>query len=173
MMDWLYSKITVIVVVFILIAFFAAFFLWNTEDIALTEVQNTADEIASRVNEIGAISGSTNITISFDQYRQGAVYIPPTINDQAYTITIMPDQVILDYQGAMITSVLTHPRLPDNNIHFWESTQYQYTTSAMEDLDISNPDITIESGNDFILERKMVEVSAHYEHHTFVFLATV
>lgn len=175
MIDWLYSKITVVVVVFIMIAFFMGFFKWHNTNIAITELQNVSDEVASNINELTGIEAETNVTITFNDYGQG-VRLPTIINNDNYTLNITQDLIFANWKGATVSSRLTHPRneiITYPIVHLWEPTKGNYSLSEINHLDDFNQFSIIDSGNDFIIERKQIEINAFYQYHTFVYRKTI
>ncbi len=171
MIDWLYSKITVVIVVFILIAFFLGFFKWHTNNIAMEELQNISDEVAGQIDFITSIDGETQITVTFDDMGEG-VRIPTTISNKPYTLNITTDLIFAEWKGAAVASPLTFPDGEGDKLHFWHPEKNIYTRAEVEGLDNGIFWNEFESGYDFVIERKLLEVSAFNDYHTFVYLAS-
>lgn len=171
MIDWLYSKVTVVIVVLILIGFFVGFFEWHTTNVALSELQNVVDEVSSDINEINLFEAETSQTITFDRYGEG-VHLPTMINSRNYTLNITTDLVLGEWRGTMLASDLTHPGSPYPNvsiIHLWKPDYDIYTRAEINDLDDTNLYLKIDSGYDFKIDRKMIEVSSQLQYHTFIY----
>jgi hypothetical protein len=171
MIDWLYSKITVTIVVFMLIAFFVGFFEWHDNQVAITELQNITDEIAGRVNELSNIEAETALNFTFNKYLEG-VKLPPQIQNQQYIIKFTGDVIFATWEGAQVASTLTYPvnNISNvNTIHVWEPSAFAYKRADIATADDAALWYELESGYDFVVERKLIEVSGHLEYHTFVY----
>ena len=168
MMDFIYSKLAILVAVCILISFFIMFFNWQETNVNIVELENVLDEISGQVNMVSLQDAGTSQNITFDKYGEG-VRLPSTIDGKAYQLTIYDNAVYADWEGAQFASQFTNTA-GSSEIHFWKPDSNSYLMSEMEELDVSEY-IIIPSGQDFIIERKLIEVSAHLEYQTFIYIS--
>ncbi len=165
MLDFVMSKMAMIVAALFLIL--AAFSLHEIQTNALEEeeLQNMADVIAKTINDMNALNGNSNVNLTFNRDDNG-IYIKPIIGNEAYTITITRNLIFLSQKGRTITSNFV------SAIHVWQPVKGHYNTSQFANLDNANREVKTNSGDDVVvIERKQIEVSGILAYHTFVYLS--
>jgi hypothetical protein len=147
------------------------FFKWHNNSIALSELQSITDEIASKINELTSIEAETRLNITFDQYAEG-LKLPATIKNNQYTINITENYIFGNWKGAQVASPLTIAisEISDLTlVHLWESEKTEYTREELREEDKAMGFLLVDSGCDFQVEVKQVQVSGYFEHHTFIY----
>ncbi len=167
MMDFIYSKLAILVAVCILISFFIMFFNWQETNVNIMELENVLDEISGQISMVSLQDAGTSQNITFEKYGEG-VRLPSTIDGRGYQLTIYDNAVYAEWEGGQFVSQFS-PSVGSSEIHFWRPDLDTYLRSEIEELDVSE-NIMIPSGQDFIIERKLIEVNAHLEYQTFIYI---
>jgi DNA repair protein RadC len=165
MLDWLSSKIAMIIAATILIAAVSGYFLLQQRGLERVEVQEVADLIAARINDISSINGETEILMTFDEgksYR--GTLLQRTIAGISYEIEIRRDVVRVSAGDHVVSSRL-HER-----IHVWNPSDIDSATSEdMANADRNSSAIKFNAGNDFIIENRRM-IIGEMQYPTFVYL---
>lgn len=130
------------------------------------QLQDYADAMTKRVNEVSRLDIDTKSVIDFDENATGQ-NIKSTYRDRSYEVKITIDMVSLRQDTLMVTSHFSkhcHLFLPSDL-----SSMYTNKTELSE-LDKGHLEINFVSGSDFIVEQKRLVVEGNSEYHTFVYL---
>jgi len=130
------------------------------------ELQDYADAIAKRVNEISQLDIDTKSIIDFNDTASGQ-HIKSTYRDRTYEIKITIDLVSLRQDSLMVTSHFV------NHCHLYSPSEFSsiYTNKTeFVNLDKQHFEINFLSGIDFVVEQKLLVVDGNSEYHTFIYL---
>lgn len=166
MLDWLSSKMAMMVAALLIISSIIGFFAWQNKNTQELELQNIADQIANKINELNAIEGSTSIIVTFNDNIHG-VHLNTVVDGEMYTINITQNLVIVSQHATLVVEKIIEP------IHVWNPDKDVYKSDEMQENDTKSRSQKFSSGTDFMIERKMVTVSGMREYHTFVYLIRI
>ncbi len=160
MIDWLTSKVGVLIAVVVLTSFALGLFAWEHSMLVDREFRSVADSISGNVDGLAGLSATLSFELSFGP-EPGQ--LPLTVNGKAYSINITRDMVILSQGNRMVTSHFTGRVIPQNlttrtfNItEFGSLEQFAHTGER-------------EAGNELIIERAEVGVSGETKYITLVY----
>jgi len=139
------------------------FFAWQNKNTQALELQNIADQIAGKINEMNGIEGSASIIVTFNDNIDG-MHLNTMVGGKTYTINITQNLVIASQHDTQVVGKIIEP------VHVWKPEKDVYKSSEMQENDTNSRSQKFSSGTDFIIERKMVTVSGMQEHHTFVYM---
>lgn len=162
MMDFIYSKFAMLVAVAIITASMIGFFYLQQSNIELRETQDVADNIANRVNEFGHLNANTKFNFTFNSSSNG-IQQNGVINGTPYTLFFTQNFVCVSTQKNNVSSRFLY------QVHLWNPQRYVYNTTELANMDFSHQSLQFASGNDFIIERRLVDVSEKPEYHTFIY----
>ena len=160
MIDWLTSKVGVLIAVLVLTSFALGLFAWEHSMLVDREFRSVADSISGNVDGLAGLSATLSYELSFGPEPD---QLPLTVNGKAYSINITRDMVILSQGNRMVTSHFTGRVIPQNlttrtlNItEFGSLEQFAHTGER-------------EAGNELIIERAEVSVSGETKYITLVY----
>jgi hypothetical protein len=161
--DWLYSKIALMVAALVIFSGVAGFFALQKDRTALVELDGRAGAIARAVNDVCGVTGDIKITVVFDPGESG-FFIDPAVNGGAYSVTIYPDSVRLEHGGDIARRGFT------GIVHLWKPVCAAFNGTQFTRNDTGSQTLSFMSGTNFVIERKTVEVSGETMLLTFVYV---
>ena len=160
LIDWLASKIGVLIAIGVLTTFALGLFAWQHSAIVDGEGQMIADNISDTLDGIGGLDAATIINISFGN---DAGQLPLTIDGQKYSINITVDMVILRSGDDVWVSKFLLPAIPSNiTVREFNLTEYQSLEHATNSGEH-------ESGQCFFIERARIDVSGEEKYLSLVY----
>ena len=162
MLDWLSSKMAMMIAALIILSSTIGFFAWQNKNIQALELQNIADQIAGKINEMNGIEGNAYVRVTFKDNING-MHLNTIVGGKTYTINITQNLVIASQHSTKVVGKIIEP------IHVWKPDKDVYESDEMQENDANSRTQEFSSGTDFIIERKMVTVSGLQEYHTFVY----
>jgi len=162
MIDWLTSKLAMMVAAVILFASIAGLFAYQRSAAGISELQGEADAIARAVNGVSAVSGNTVLPVTYDSSRDG-FHIKPTVRGDSYALTLNPTFVLVGQKGDRVVSNFA------SAIHLWKPLKSRYNVTELSNADSSHTALSFPSGQDFKVERRMVDVGGENRYLTFAY----
>ena len=160
MIDWLTSKVGVLIAVLVLTSFALGLFAWEHSMLVDREFRSVADSISGNVDGLAGLSATLSYELGFGPE---SGQLPFLINGKPYTVNITRDMVILSQDDRIMTSSFVGQVIPQNlttrtfNItEFGSLEQVAYTGEK-------------EAGNELIIERAEVSVSGEMKYVTLVY----
>lgn len=175
MLDFISSKVGMIIAAVIISGTVIGFFAWQRAGFEDIERQKTAGFIADHIDHVSSLSSSHRelVTFNHDREKQG-VYINPRIAGNPYTLTITGNLVILKQDGEEdVISSLTR------RIHPWNPEVIRgedvLNDTVLQKIDLGNRSVEIRSGMDFYIEiiplnMTSAEIPLETVYHTFVYI---
>lgn len=160
MLDWLASKIGVLIAIGVLTTFVLGLFAWQHSTIVDREGQMLADNISEMIDSMSGMEAATILNISFGD---GSGQLPSTIGGKEYSINITSDRVIIKSEGKLWSSSLVIRVIPHN------LTERSFNLTERAELDALAWTGEMESGENIYLERGRIEVSGNVEYMTLVY----
>ncbi len=160
MIDWLTSKVGVLIAVLVLTSFALGLFAWEHSMLADREFQSVADSISGNVDSVAGLSASTSYELSFGP-EPGQ--LPFLIDGEPYTINITRDIVILRQGNKIMTSSFVGRVIPQN------LTTRTFNITEFGSLEQAAHTGENEAGNELIIERAEVRVSGEVRYITLVY----
>lgn len=139
------------------------FFTWQNKNTQIFELQNIADQIAGKINEMNGIEGSVSVRVTFEDNING-MHLNAIVGGKTYIINITQNLIVTSQYSAQVVGKIIEP------IHVWKPEKDEYESEEIQENDTKSHSQEFSSGTDFIIERKMVTVSGLQEFHTFVYL---
>lgn len=165
MLDWFTSKFVMMIAVFILIVSVIGFFAIQKTNLENMELQNIANTIASSVNSVSNMNSATSLLVTFNSSKQG-VYLKSQVSGKGYNIKLTPNMVMLTIGSNTVTAKF------NKHIHIWDPGNLIETNQTnLVNNDTANMWLSFQSGQDFIIEQRLLSVSYNEEYHTFIYRA--
>lgn len=166
MIDWFWSKMAMTFVVIALVGAAFTYFQNFTENVDFNELGNIAIRIKSTVDDINALNAEASLNVTF-QYDRPGLYLPQTVNDRPYTITISLNFVQVSQRGYKKSAWFIQP------IHIGTKNDICSDGECTEDdiaaHDAHNSYIEFTSGTDFVIARNKLVVNGEEQLHTFIY----
>lgn len=170
MIDWIYSKVAISIAVLVILAVIVGFFSLQQNAIEKAELGNMAKIIAFNVNEVSKKTDDLRTNVTFDEGRENVtVKLPGLIRNEKYTLTMRPDNVFIqqgDYGVSADFIAIVHPWNPV------KLGQYSYYTNEtiIASLDQANNQLKFDSGHDFYIHQKKLNINGSAAFKTFIYL---
>ena len=155
MLDWLTSKIALIIAAAVILAVLIGFFAYHQATLEQESLSDLSQDLAHFINDVTSRDSQIKMRVTFssdvDSYE-----LPSTVNGRPYTIQISSTQVILRQQGAdaAIQDLL-------NPVHlFPPPSASDLDPQALSTADMLVEPLVIGSGMDFYIESKLCEAPA-------------
>ena len=170
MLDWIYSKVAISIAVLVVVATIVGFFTLQRASIEKNELNSIADIIAFHVNLVSKKTDEFITNVTFDEGSSEVVKIPAMYKNNPYNLKIHPDQVVLSQSDETVTSTFI------SIIHCWNPKllgQYSYYTNEtiIQGIDMTHHELNFESGHDFVIHQKKLNINGSAAFRTFVYLA--
>ncbi len=170
MIQWLQSKIVMIVVGIILISSMISVFHYRMEEIEEEERYNRCKKISQVIADVSTSDADEmRQRITFDKDSEG-IYFSPTIRDESYTIEIWTDLVRVKSEEGISSEKLRE------NVHLWNPETLNNTGMLGEEekqwRDKKNPYLEVEAGSSD-LEVTMLRLDDGTETESHVFISEV
>ena len=159
MMDWLTSKVGVLIAIGVITVFVLGLFSWQHSAMVDREGQAVADSVSDIIESTAGLSAAVRLNASFGESGQ----LPAEIDGDAYTVNITSDSVIVKAGSRMWISGLFAPCVPRN------ITDRQLNMTEFRETDYSGWTGEHESDGCFSVERAAVDVSGRTEYLTLVY----
>ena len=160
MLDWLASKIGVLIAIGTMTTFVLGLFAWQHSAMVDREGQGVADAITSVLDSLASVQAETVLNIS---YGNDPGQLPLTIGGGGYTVNITQDSVIVTAGGRSWISRPVAQCIPGN----LTSRQFNLTEFGMAGSGVCSGDRC--SGLEFTIERARLDVSGRTEYATLVY----
>lgn len=163
MLDFVTSKIAMMIAAIIILTSVIGFYALQREQAKDMELQNIADKIAEAIHDVNIIQGETKVNVTFNRENEG-VYVKPLVNGKSYETMITQNKVIITQNGKRSISNFVV------SVHLWVPIFNAYNQTQIEEIDEANKTLELQAGEDFIIERKSIEVSGVNEYITFIYV---
>ena len=163
MLDFITSKIAMMIAAIIILTSALGIYALQREQTKDLKLNNIADKIAGAIENINTLQGETKVNITFDKGKEG-IYIDPTVNGKNYEILISQYKIMITQEERRAISNFVI------QIHLWLPLSNAYNLTEIEDIDESNRTLEFLSGEDFKIQRKLVEINGENEYRTFVYM---
>jgi len=160
MIDWLASKIGVLIAIGVITTFVLGLFAWQHSAMVDREGQALADSISEVLDSVGNLDAATRLNIS---YGGEPDQLPRTIGGKEYSINITSNMVIITSGNRHWTSECVVPVIPQN------LSQRYFNLSESEKLETTGFSGEHQSGQNFVVERARLDVSGRIEYATLVY----
>jgi hypothetical protein len=155
MLDWLTSKVALIIAAAVILAVLIGFFAYHQATLEQESLSDLSQDLAHFINDVTSRDSEIKMRVTFssdvDSYE-----LPSTVNGKYYTIQISSTQVILRQQGA---DVAMQDLL--NPVHiFPPPSASNLDPQALTTADMLVAPLMIGSGNDFYIESRLCEAPA-------------
>ncbi|MFP4141723.1 MAG: hypothetical protein ACLFSM_06180 [Thermoplasmata archaeon] len=153
MIQWLQSKMALIIVGLVLISSLTTIFYLQTNSLEKEELKDRCREISRVIEEVDDIEADIfRQNISFDEDSKG-FYVNPEVGGETYTIEIHEDLLVLKVEGRSVTRPL------DAEIHLWDPSEMNETSALCVEeenwRDSQTNSLKIESSGEGIQLRKL------------------
>lgn len=167
MLDWLTSKLAMMIAALLLLASVLGFFAAQLDGIDAIKLQDVSKSIADSIDSVSSSSGSIVINVNYNTTGAG-LHLPPTIRGEPYDIEITQDLVMVSLGGTNRVNEFF------NSVHIWNPLDYtQLNQTELDYYDaLSRTTDEFMSGNDFVIEGRTIDVNGTLEYHTFVYFFT-
>jgi len=162
MLDFITSKIAMMIAAVIILTSVLGIFAWQREDSKALELRNIADEISNSINEFNSISGETKVNVTFEKSNEG-IYLNPKVDGEDYEIIITQSEVIVRQNDRLFLRNFI------SSVHIWEPNSEFYDKDEIKDNDSKSPQQELRSGEDFQIYRKLVNSGEGKQYMTFVY----
>ena len=162
-LDFVTSKIAMMIAAIVILTSVIGIYALQREQTKDLELGNIADKIAGAIDNINNLQGETKVNVTFDKGKEG-IYIEPTVNGKNYEILISQYKIIITQEKRRSISNFVI------SIHLWPPLSNAYNLTEIEDIDGMNRTLEFVSGEDFKIERKLVEISGENDYRTFVYM---
>ncbi len=169
MIDWAISKtaMSMAAVALILLSIFFFSDLMKENQIADTLMQDIADQIAERTDQVSTFEGVMKHNITFqDSPDARGLVLPIRLDDENYRITFTRGGVTVSHHSETRSSPFT------DQVHLFDPeilSGSEITSREIEDLDRTNYLLEIESGTDLVVENVGMIVDGEYVYLTFLY----
>lgn len=163
MLEFLTSKIAMMMAAMIILISVMGIFTMIREDAEDLELRDVTDSISQSINDINSINGDTKELLTFQKGKDG-IYLRPEIGGKDYEIILTQKKVMVRQdEEVFIEEFIT-------SIHLWEPVNNVYNMTEIQDMDAGNPQLNFMSGEDFVIERKLINLQGENGYMTFVYL---
>ena len=159
MIDWLISKLGMLIAIGVVTGFVLALFSWQHGIMVDRESQALADDIASMVDSLAGLNAAFQLNMSFGN-EPGQ--LPYTLDGKEYVINITSNMVIISQDQKQWVSHFLEPVICQNlSVRQFNLTEYdELSVAAFAEFD---------SAKEFILERAVIDVSGQVKYVTLVY----
>lgn len=163
MFEFVTSKIAMMVAAIVILTSVLGVYAFQREQVKDLRLRNIADEISGIINDINSLSGETKINVTFDESREGT-HIEPLVEDKRYEILITQYRVSITQDNRRYSSNFIEP------VHLWVPGSNSYNQSIIQEIDNEYKTLRLESGDDFVIERKLLDLRGEQIYMTFVYV---
>ncbi len=163
MLDFVMSKIAMMIAAIVILTSVLGFFYFQREEAKDLELENIAEKFTDAVNNINSLQGETVVNVTFDEGKEG-IYVRPNVNGNNYEILMSRSNIIITQEKRRASDNFITP------VHLWEPENKAYNQTQIEQKDDDNKKLEFVSGQDFKIERKFLEISGENEYMTFVYI---
>ena len=162
MFEFVSSKVAMAMAGILILASVFGFFQIQNENIARLEFQETADRIADTMNEANSVNFDMTWRVGFSS-TDVDVQLKEVIGGERYSIELYPNSVLVVADGRAYHSSFI------GEVHLWDPGLLGPGDNDIEALDITNNEMSIASGEDFIIVRRPLVMDHATEYHTFAY----
>ena len=163
MLEFLTSKIAMMIAAIIILVSVLGIFTMIREDGKDLELRDVTDTISKSINNINSINGETNELITFQKGRDG-IYLHPEIDGKSYEIILTQKKVMVRQGEEVFIEEFLTP------VHLWKPVRNVYNLTEIQDMDEGNPQLNLMSEEDIVIERKLINIQGENGYMTFVYL---
>jgi hypothetical protein len=127
------------------------------------ELRNIADKISGAIDEYNTLLGESKVNVTFHEGEDG-IYIRPEVDGENYDILITKYKVIVSQKTRRFYSNFA------GSIHLWIPQSNSYNQTEIAECDSEFKMLELVSGDNFKIERKLLEIDIEREYATFVYL---
>jgi hypothetical protein len=160
LIDWLASKIGVLIAIGVITTFVLGLFAWQHSAMVDREGQALADSISGVLDSVGNMDAATRMDISYGEEPEN---LPMTIGGKEYSVNITSNMVIITSGNRLWTSACVVPVVPQN------LSQRNFNLTESENLVTAGCSGEHISGLNFVVERARLNVSGDIEYATLVY----
>jgi hypothetical protein len=160
LIDWLASKIGVLIAIGVITTFVLGLFAWQHSVMVDREGQALADSISGVLDSVGNMDAATRLNISYgDEPDQ----LPMTIGGKEYSVNVTINMIIVTSGNRLWTSTFVVPVIPQN------LSQRSFNLTESENLRTAGSSGEHQSGQGFVVERARLDVSGEIGYATLVY----
>lgn len=163
MFDLLTSKLAMMIAAIVVLTSVLGIYAYQREQAKDLELRNIADKISGAIDEYNTLSGESIVTVIFDREEEG-IYIQPKADGKKYDIVITKYKVIVSQETRRFYSNFV------GSIHLWIPQSNSYNQTEITECDSEFKTLQLVSGDNFIIERKLLEISGESGYGTFVYV---
>jgi hypothetical protein len=138
-------------------------FAYQREQAKDLELRNIADKISQAIDDYYTLLGESIVNVTFDREEDG-IYIQPIVDGENYDILITKYKVIISQESRRFYSNFA------GSIHLWIPQTNSYNQTEIAECDSEYKILELVSGDNFKIERKLLEISNEREYGTFVYV---
>ena len=159
MIDWLISKLGMLIAIGVITGFVLALFSWQHGILVDKQSQELADDIANMIDGLAGLDAAVRLNMSFGN-EPGQ--FPFTLDGKDYTINVTSNMVIISQEQKQWISHFIEPvicqNLSERQFNFTEFNEFSGAKF-----------IRFNSGENFILERAGIDVSGQINYKTLIY----
>lgn len=159
MIDWLISKLGMLIAIGVVTGFVLALFSWQHGMMVDEQSQRLADDIASKIDSLAGLEAKVRLNMSFGN-EPGQ--LPLTLDGKDYEINITGNMVIISQGQKQWISHFIEPVICHN------LSERQFNLTDYDKL-FTSEFIVFNSSHDFILERGAIDVSGQVKYVSLVY----
>jgi hypothetical protein len=160
LIEWLTSKIGVLIAIGVVTAFVLGLFSWQHSMAVDNEGQGVADSISAMLDSVGTLEATIRVNVSFGN---SPGQLPEKIGGRPYSINITTDSVIITSErGSWISRPVVHV-IPEN------LTERTYNLTGFAALEYNQCTGEFPSSGNLIVERAMIDVSGETRYITLAY----
>jgi len=168
MIDWLTSKVGMIVAAMLMLVSIMGYFSFVFDSAKDELTDEVAQRIVDQINSIHKLKSEKQILVGYDDTVD--FRLPSKIGGENYDISITPELVIIEskeHKSSRYFTFTIHPWCPSAGINVPTS----FTTEYMNEKDKVNVDytITFASGRPFYIDHRPITMEEGIEYHTFLY----
>ena len=141
MLEWLSSKMSVVLASMLLLSSMTAYFANQRDYARRQELETVARGLSSFVNAVFGVHGTTEFEVSFAG--GGDLVLPSRIGGSPYSVRMRSDSVVIEQYGG---SAIGHW---SGNLHFWTWDGATLTWESVNASDRNRDSLSLGSGQGF------------------------
>ncbi len=164
MIDFIYSKLALIVAALIIASTLIGAFAWQRRETEEVSLQSISENISRLVNEVSSGDNEVKRLVTFDEEKRAeATYFPARVGGETYDMRISINNIILDQDDKSVSSSFSYP------VHVWNPGDMENVTNY--ELERANDKVFLQeftSGTDLYVESTFLKGSGY---ETFIYPA--
>ena len=160
MIDWLTSKLGVLIAIAVTTGFVLSIFAWQHSILVDREGQAVADSIARTIDQLGSLEASTKLNMTFGNSPE---QLPLSINGQGYSINITTGFVFITQGERRWSSEFISEAICQN------LTERQFNLTTYGQLETASYTGEMSYENEIFMERASIDVSGEIKYITLIY----